>query len=405
MSSLHTIKGEFPALAQKVHGKPLIYLDSAATALKPRSVIDAIVSVYQEDAGNIHRAVHTLSQRATTRFEQARELVSKFINAPEESECIFTRGTTESINLVAFSWGRQHLKSGDSIVVSGLEHHSNIVPWQILCKETGATLKVAPIKDNGDITLEEFDSVIDKSTKLVVCAHASNALGTVLPIESIAKLAHENGALCLVDGAQAAPHMQVDVAKLGCDFYAFSGHKLYGPSGIGVLWGKREVLEKMTPFHGGGDMIKNVSFENTTFAEIPAKFEAGTPHIAGAIGLGAAVEFVQKIGFKEISSHEEELRSYGTKKLLEIDGLTIHGTAPNKIGVLTFTTEWGHPQDVGSLLDSMGVAVRTGHHCAEPLMHRLGLNGTSRASMGMYNNRSDIDVLCEGLLKAKAMLS
>jgi cysteine desulfurase/selenocysteine lyase len=398
-----TIREDFPALHQSVHGRPLVYLDSAATALKPKAVIDAVTNVYARDCANIHRAVHLLSQRATQAYEGTREKVRAFLNAPSDREIVFVRGTTEAINLVAFSWGRANLGKGDRILVSGLEHHSNIVPWQMLCAATGAELDVVDITDEGDVPLERVEEKLGPRTKLVAMAHASNALGTVLPIRAIADRAHAVGARLLVDGAQAAPHLPVDVRSLGADFYAFSGHKVYGPTGVGVLWGKRELLESMPPYQGGGDMIRSVTFAKTTYADVPAKFEAGTPDISGVIGLGAALEYIERLGREEIAAREHELLAYGTDVLESIRGVKLIGTAPSKIGVLSFTMSGAHPHDIGTIVDAEGVAIRTGHHCTQPVMERLGIPATARASLGVYNTREDLDVLGRALEKVREM--
>jgi len=400
---LERIRNDFVALNQQVRERPLTYLDSAATALKPKAVIDAIGSIYGRDCANVHRGVHLLSQRATQAFEAAREKSRALINAPSIKEVIFTRGTTEGINLVAQCWGRTKLGEGDEILVSGLEHHSNIVPWQMVCEHTGAKLVVAEIADDGDVPLDVIASKMSDRTKLVAMAHISNALGTVLPIAEVAKLAHERGAIMVVDGAQAAPHVAVDVQALGCDFYAFSGHKLYGPTGIGVLWGKKEHLDAMPPYQGGGDMIRTVSFEKTTYADLPTRFEAGTPNIAGAVGLGAAIDYVNSFGFDQLEAHEHQLLAYGTEQLQTVPGLTLVGTAPRKMAVLSFTMEHAHPHDIGTIVDMEGVAIRTGHHCAQPVMTRFGVPATARASLGMYNSRGDIDALVEALLAVRKM--
>lgn len=395
------IRRDFPALHQQVHGKPLVYLDSAATALKPQAVIDAVVNVYARDCANIHRAVHLLSQRATQAFEAAREKIARFIHAPSHDEVVFVRGTTEAINLVAHSWGRANVGEGDEILVTGLEHHSNIVPWQILCGKTGARLRVVPVDDGGEVPLSAFEEMLSDRTKLVATAHVSNTLGTIQPAKEIVRLAKERGALVLFDGAQAAPHIPVDVADLGCDFYAVSGHKLYGPTGIGVLWGRKELLDAMEPYQGGGDMIRSVTFEQTTYNVVPHEFEAGTPHIAGAIGLGAAVDYVSAIGMDAVAAHERELLAYGTRRLQEIPGLRIIGRAREKVGVISFVMESAHPHDIGTIVDMEGVAIRTGHHCTQPLMERYGVAATARASFGLYNDESDVDALVRALQKVR----
>lgn len=402
---MRDVRSDFPALDQSVHGKPLVYLDSAATALKPRSVIDAVSHVYARDCANIHRAVHLLSQRATEAYEGTREKVRAFLNAPSDREIVFVRGTTEAINLVAHSWARPRLSKGDRILVSGLEHHSNIVPWQILAEKTGAVLDHVPITNDGDVLLSDIEAKLDARVKLVAMAHVSNALGTVLPIAQIAERAHEVGAKMIVDGAQAAPHLPVDVQALNVDFYAFSGHKVYGPTGVGVLWARRTMLEQMEPYQGGGDMIRSVSFEKTIYADPPAKFEAGTPDIAGVIGLGAALEYVERLGRAEIARREHELLEYGTEALKSVPGVRLVGTAPSKIGVLSFTMDYAHPHDIGTIVDAEGVAIRTGHHCAQPVMERFGIAATARASLGVYNDRSDIDALVRALHRVREMFA
>jgi cysteine desulfurase/selenocysteine lyase len=395
----------FPALEQLVYGKPLVYLDSAARALVPRAVIDAVVRVYEHEAGNVHRAVHLISQRTTELYEAARERVARFLGAASAAEIVFTRGTTESINLVAQTWGRQRLRAGDEILISGLEHHSNIVPWQLVCEQTGAKLVVAPVSDDGDVPLSELVARMSKRCRIVAVAHVSNALGTVLPIADIAAAAHERGAVVLVDGAQAAPHVAVDVAALGCDFYAFSGHKLYGPTGIGVLYGKHERLEAMPPYQGGGEMIRSVTFERTTYNDVPLKFEAGTPNIAGAVGLGAAIEYLEDIGMPALEQREQELLAYLRDALSAVPGLRLLGSAPHRVALASFVMDRAHPHDIGTILDAEGVAIRAGHHCAQPLMQRFGVPATARASLGMYNTRADIDALVRGLDKVRSVFS
>jgi cysteine desulfurase / selenocysteine lyase len=391
------VRRDFPALHQEIDGHPLVYLDSAASALTPRPVIDAMLGFYTRDRGNIHRGVHRLSQRATTAYEAARLAVRAFVNAPAVEEIVFVRGTTEAINLVAQSWARALLRPGDEVLITGLEHHSNIVPWQMVCEHTGARLVVVPIDDRGDVSVDAVDAALSARTRLVALAHVSNALGTVLPVAEIAKRAHARGARVLVDGAQAAPHIPIDVQALGCDFYAFSGHKLYGPTGVGVLWARRELLDAMPPWQGGGDMIRSVTFERTLYADPPQKFEAGTPHIAGVIGLGAAIEYVTGLGMDAIVAHERELLAHATARLAEIPGLRLVGTAPHKIGVLSFTMDAAHPHDIGTIVDAQGVAIRTGNHCAQPAMERFGVPGSARASLGVYNHRGDIDALVRAL--------
>ena len=399
------IRDDFPVLKQKVHGKPLIYLDSAATAQKPQSVIDAIRKFYEVDCANIHRGVHELSQRSTAAYEQARARVKQFLNARSKSELIFVRGTTEAINLVSQTWGRRNVKAGDEIVIGAMEHHSNIVPWQLLCEEKGARLRVIPINDRGELLLEEYRKLLGPRTRLVAVGQVSNALGSVSPVREIIEMAHEAGALTLIDGAQAVPHMKVDVQALDADFYAFSGHKLYGPTGIGMLYGKMKLLDAMPPYQGGGDMIRTVTFEKTTYNELPYKFEAGTPHIAGGIGLGAAIDYVNRIGIEAIGAYEHELLVYGTEALSRISGLRLIGTAKEKAAVLSFVMEGIHPHDIGTVLDRMGIAVRTGHHCAQPVMDRFQVAATTRASLAFYNTTAELDALEAGLRKVKEMFT
>ncbi|MEM7135910.1 MAG: cysteine desulfurase [Myxococcota bacterium] len=396
-------RADFPSAHQDVHGKPLSYLDSAASTLKPRVVIDEVADVYSRDSANIHRAVHLLSQRATMRFEEAREKARAFLNARNTAEIIFTRGTTESVNLVAQSWARTFLHQGDEVVVTELEHHSNIVPWQIVCQQVGAELVVVPMTDRGEITTEAFTSCLTSRTRLVAMAHVSNALGTVLPVEQLTALAHERGAVVLLDGAQAVAHVPVDVQALDCDFYAFSAHKLYGPTGVGVLYGRERLLEGMPPYQGGGDMIRSVTFEETLYNDLPYKFEAGTPNIAGAIGLGAAIDYFTSWDLPAVHAHEAELLQYGTEALTSIDGLRLVGTAPDKVSVLSFVMDQAHPHDVGTIVDAEGVAIRTGHHCAQPVMAHYGVAATSRASIGIYNTTDDIDALVRALGRVKEM--
>jgi cysteine desulfurase/selenocysteine lyase len=400
-----SVKRQFPSLDQEVQGHPLTYLDNAATSHKPACVIEAISAHYREDCSNIHRGVHELSQRATRAFEEARKKVQRFIGAASEREVIFTRGTTESINLVAQTFGRSQLKEGDEIVLTGMEHHSNIVPWQLLAEEKGLTIRVVPVLDDGTIELTDYEALLTDRTRLVAIIHTSNAMGTINPAQEMIRLAHERGVPVLLDAAQAVPHQRVDVQALDCDFLAFSGHKVYGPTGIGVLYGKEALLEAMPPWQGGGDMIRSVSFEGTTYAELPSKFEAGTPHIAGAIGLGAAVDWMMDIGPDAIGSWEHELLLAGTERLEAISGLRIIGTGPHKVGVLSFVMDGLHPHDIGTVLDMQGVAVRTGHHCAEPLMRRFGVSATTRASFAAYNSMEDIDRLVAGIEKAKRLFS
>ena len=395
------VRQDFPILRETVHGKPLVYLDNAASAQKPRAVIEAEAAVYEGYYSNVHRGVHSLSMRSTDAYEAARDRVRRFIGAARTREIVFTRGTTESINLVASSYGRHHVGSGDEVVITGLEHHSNIVPWQMLCEEKGARLRVAPLDDRGDVVLEEMEKLIGPRTKMVAVAHVSNALGTVNPVKRIVEMAHARGVPVLVDGAQAAPHHQVDVRDLDCDFYALSSHKLYGPTGVGVLYGKAALLQAMPPYQGGGDMILSVTFEKTTYNELPYKFEAGTPNIAGVIGLGAAIDWFAALGRGAVADYESGLLEYGTRKLLEVPGVRLIGTAREKAGVLSFVLEGVHPHDIGTVLDYEGVAVRTGHHCAQPVMDRYCVPATARASLAVYNTRQEIDVLVGALHKVR----
>ena len=391
------IREDFPLLKQTVNGKPLVYLDNAATSQKPQSVIDALVRYYTTVNSNVHRGVHTLSQLATDDYEAARSKARKFINAAEDHELIYVRGTTEGINLVAQTFGRQNIGQGDEIIISCLEHHSNIVPWQILCGEKGAELKIAPINDSGELLIDEYEKLLSPRTKLVSIVHQSNALGTINPMETIIEMAHSRGVPVLVDGAQSAPHMAIDVQQMGCDFFVFSAHKLFGPTGIGILYGKSEYLNAMPPYQAGGEMIRSVSFEKTTYNVLPHKFEAGTPNIAGAIGLGAAIDYLNDLGMEKINSYEKELLDYGTDCLSRIDGLQIIGTAKEKGGILSFVLGDIHPHDIGTILDTEGIAIRTGHHCAQPVMQRFGIPATARASLAFYNTKAEIDSLVEGI--------
>lgn len=390
---------DFPALAQEVNGKPLAFLDSGASTQKPRQVIDELARFYREDYANIHRGVYELSRRSTVAYENARKTVATFLNAPSAAECIFVRSTTEAINLVAQCYALPKLKAGDEILITTLEHHSNIVPWQMICARTGAKLKVVPINDAGELEMAAVDKMLNNRTRLFAFNYVSNALGTVNPAKELVELAHSNGTAVLVDGAQSAPHTAVDVQALDCDFYAFSGHKVYGPSGIGVLYGKADLLNNMPPYQGGGDMIRSVSFENTVYNVIPARFEAGTPNIAGAVGLDAALKYIMTLGLDNIAAHEAELLEYATNKIAAIPGLRIIGTAKQKAAVISFVIEGIDSETIGTILDKMGVAVRTGHHCTEPLMARMGVPATARASLGLYNTREDIDALLAGLEK------
>ena len=391
------IREDFPLLKQTVNGKPLVYLDNAATSQKPQSVIDALVRYYTTVNSNVHRGVHTLSQLATDDYEAARSKARKFINAAEDHELIYVRGTTEGINLVAQTFGRQNIGQGDEIIISCLEHHSNIVPWQILCEEKGAQLKIAPINDSGELLIDEYEKLLSPRTKLVSIVHQSNALGTINPMETIIEMAHNRGVPVLVDGAQSAPHMAIDVQQMGCDFFVFSAHKLFGPTGIGILYGKSEYLNAMPPYQAGGEMIRSVSFEKTTYNVLPHKFEAGTPNIAGAIGMGAAIDYLNDLGMEKINSYEKELLDYGTDCLSRIDGLQIIGTAKEKGGILSFVLGDIHPHDIGTILDTEGIAIRTGHHCAQPVMQRFGIPATARASLAFYNTKAEIDSLVEGI--------
>jgi cysteine desulfurase/selenocysteine lyase len=397
-------RADFPILQQEVHDRQLVYLDNAATTQKPVSVIEALERYYYLDNANVHRAAHELSERATCAFEAAREKVRKFLHAHDAAQIVFVRGTTEAINLVAQSYGRANIKQGDEILITEMEHHSNIVPWQLLCEQTGAVLKVVPINDHGELMLDKFDGLLTERTKLVGMVHVSNALGTINPIKTLIQKAHDVGAVVLVDGAQAVAHIQVDVDDLDCDFYAFSGHKLYGPTGIGVLYGKRSTLEAMPPYQGGGEMIEHVSFEKTTYNKLPYKFEAGTPNIAGAIGLGASIDYVTSMGLGAISAHERSVLQYATQRAQQIEGLRVIGTAGLKCSILSFVVAGTHPADFGSILDQCGVAIRTGHHCAMPVMQHFDIPGTARASIGMYNTREEVDVFIDAVARAKRML-
>jgi cysteine desulfurase/selenocysteine lyase len=395
------LREDFPILKEKIHGKPLVYFDNGATSQKPQAVIDALDRYYRAENSNIHRGVHALSERATAAYEAAREKVRTFINAGSDKEVIFVRGTTEAINLVAQSYGRSFVKSGDEIIVSAMEHHSNIVPWQMLCEQTGAKLRVIPINHDGELVMEEFRCLLSDKTKFVSVTHVSNALGTIVPVKEIIALAHERGVPVLLDGAQAVPHLRVDVQDLGCDFYAFSGHKMFGPTGVGVLYGRRALLEKMPPYQGGGDMISLVTFEKTHYNVLPYKFEAGTPNIAGGIGLGAAVDYLLALDWEALVAHEHRLLSCATDALASIDGLRIIGTAKEKAGVLSFVLDHVHAHDVGTILDQEGVAVRAGHHCAMPVMQRFGVPATTRASFAFYNTTEEIDVLAQAIHRVR----
>jgi len=394
---VNKIRQDFPILAEKIRGKDLVYLDNAATCQKPQAVIDSIVQLYSHDYANVHRGVHSLSVRSTDKFEAARTKVKSFINAASDKEIIFVRGATEAINLVAQTYGKANIKAGDEILITAMEHHSNIVPWQMLCEQTGAVLKVAPINRQGELIYSEFEQLLSDKTKLVSVVHMSNALGTINPVKKIISAAHAKGIPVLLDGAQAIPHMAVDVQELDCDFYVFSGHKLYGPSGIGVLYGKQSLLEAMPPYQGGGDMIRKVTFEETEYNTLPYKFEAGTPAIADVIALGAAIDYLVAIGMDKIAAYEAELLDYATAKAKQIEGLTIIGEAEEKGAILSFTLNKIHPHDIGTMLDSLGIAIRAGHHCAMPVMDFYGVPATARASFAMYNTKQEIDVLMAGI--------
>ncbi|MBT8116139.1 MAG: cysteine desulfurase [Arenicella sp.] len=402
--SIESIRGDFPILQQEVSGRPLAYLDNGASTQKPNQVIDTIADFYRQDYSNVHRGIHTLSQRATDRFEAARETVREFINATDTTEVIFTDGTTEAINLVAHSYVRAHFQSGDEVIVSMLEHHSNIVPWQLLAEQIGLVLKVIPINQRGELVYEEYQKLLSDKTRLVAISQVSNALGSITPLKQIIDDAHAYGARVLVDGAQAIAHADVDVQALNCDFYAFSSHKIFGPTGVGVLYGKQELLDAMPPYQGGGDMIKVVSFSGTQYNDLPYKFEAGTPNIAGVVGFAAALDYVTAIGFDAIVHHEKQLLDYATTCMQQIDGLQIFGTAQHKAGILSFRIDGVHASDLGTLLDHQGVAIRVGHHCAMPVMEFYGVSGTARASLALYNNKADIDALVAATTKATRML-
>ena len=400
---IDAIRADFPILGRTMHDKPLTFLDSAASAQKPRQVIDAISGAYETEYANVHRGLYQISEAVTARYEGTRETIRQYINAAHTHEIIFTRNATESINLLAHSFGRKFLEAGDEVVITELEHHSNIVPWQMLRDEKGIVLKVAPVSDDGELIMSAFEALLGPKTKLVAVAHMSNVMGTILPVEDIIRRAHAVGAKVLLDGCQSVTHIPVDMQALGCDFYVFSGHKLYGPSGIGVLYGSEELLDAMPPFMGGGDMISSVTFEASTWAKLPHKFEAGTPAIVQAIGLGAAIDYVNAIGLEAIGTHEADLLNYATQKLSSVDGLRIIGTAPNKASVISFTLDFAHPHDIATIIDRAGVAVRAGHHCAQPLMERMDVPATVRASIGLYNNRSDIDALVAALAEVQEL--
>ncbi|MCG7856133.1 cysteine desulfurase [Flavihumibacter sediminis] len=399
------VRKQFPVLAREVKGHPLVYFDNAATTQKPAEVIHGLINYYSHTNANIHRGIHTLAEEATAAYEATRHLVMQFLNASSIEEIIFTRGVTESINLVAYSWGRQQIKAGDEIIISTMEHHSNIVPWQILCEEKGAVLKVIPINDAGELLLEQYEKLLSPKTRLVSIVHVSNALGTVNPVKQVIEMAHKHGALVLIDGAQSAAHIPIDVQDLDADFYTFSGHKIYGPTGIGVLYGKKAILESMPPFQGGGEMIREVRFEKTTYNDLPYKFEAGTPNIADTVALRDAIHFIQHYGKENIAAWEDELLLYATDKLQAIPGLKIIGEAKEKISLVSFVIDGIHPQDIGIMLDNRGIAVRTGHHCTQPLMNRFGIPGTIRASFAIYNTKEEIDSMMAALENAIRKLS
>ena len=398
------VRGDFPILRQQVRGKPLVYLDNAATSQKPQAVIDAVTRFYTAENANIHRGVHFLSERATEAYDQVREKVARFVNATSSREIIFTKGTTEGINLVAQSYGRTHLKPGDDIVITAMEHHSNIVPWQLLCEQTGAVLRAAPINDDGELDVAAFEQLLGDRTRLVAVVHVSNALGTINPVKRLVALAHARGVPVLVDGAQAVPHLTVDVQDLDCDFFVFSSHKLFGPTGVGVLYGREALLERMPPYQGGGDMIATVTLQRSTWAPLPAKFEAGTPMIAQVIGLGEALDYVAGVGLPKIAGWEQELLSYATARISAIEGIRLIGTAREKASVVGFVMEGVHPHDIGTILDDEGIAIRAGHHCAQPVMQRFGVPATARASFAFYNTMAEVDALAGALLTVKKML-
>lgn len=398
------IRKDFPILHRQVNGKPLIYFDNGATSQKPQQVIDVINRYYQHENSNIHRGIHTLSQEATDAYEKARTTVQQFINAKHAHEIIFTSGTTGSINLVASSFGKKYIHAGDEIIISTMEHHSNIVPWQMLCEEKGAILKIIPINDKGELLMDEFKKLLSSKTKLVAVTHVSNTLGTINPVKEIIKLAKATGAFVLIDGAQAVPHTKVNVQELDCDFYAFSAHKMFGPTGVGILYGKEAILNDLPPYQGGGDMIKTVTFKKTTYNELPHKFEAGTPNIVGGLGLAAAIDYINHIGIENIEAYEHELLNYATQKIKKIEGVKIIGEAANKASVLSFLVDGTHPSDIGMIIDKLGIAIRTGHHCTEPLMNRFNIPGTARASFAFYNTKEEIDIFILALERALKML-
>lgn len=403
MYDITQIRDDFPILSRSIYNKPLVYFDNGATTQKPRCVVEAMVDEYYNVNANVHRGVHFLSQKATDLHEASRETVRAFINAKSTAEIIFTRGTTESINLLAFSFGEAMVKEGDEIIVSAIEHHSNIVPWQMMCERKGAHLKVMPMNDDGELLLHEYEALINEKTRIVCCTHVSNVLGTINPVKEVVRIAHEHGVPVLIDGAQSTPHMKVDMLDIDCDFFAFSGHKVYGPTGIGVLYGKERWLDKLPPYQGGGEMIKNVSFEKTTYNELPYKFEAGTPDYIASHALAKAIDYVTTLGMDNIYEHEQQLTSYAMERMAEIEGMRIFGPKHHHDAVISFLVGNIHHLDMGTLLDRLGIAVRTGHHCAEPLMHRLGIEGTVRASFGLYNTKDEVDVLVEGIKRVARM--
>lgn len=403
MYDITQIRDNFPILSRSIYNKPLVYFDNGATTQKPRCVVEAMVDEYYNVNANVHRGVHFLSQKATDLHEASRETVRAFINAKSTAEIIFTRGTTESINLLAFSFGEAMIKEGDEIIVSAMEHHSNIVPWQMMCERKGAHLKVMPMNDDGELLLHEYEALINEKTRIVCCTHVSNVLGTINPVKEVVRIAHEHGVPVLIDGAQSTPHMKVDMLDIDCDFFAFSGHKVYGPTGIGVLYGKERWLDKLPPYQGGGEMIKNVSFEKTTYNELPYKFEAGTPDYIASHALAKAIDYVTTLGMDNIYEHEQQLTSYAMERMAEIEGMRIFGPKHHHDAVISFLVGNIHHLDMGTLLDRLGIAVRTGHHCAEPLMHRLGIEGTVRASFGLYNTKDEVDVLVEGIKRVARM--
>ncbi|MFP2960388.1 SufS family cysteine desulfurase [Myxococcus sp. 1LA] len=396
---VNQVRKDFPILHQEVRGRPLVYLDSAATAQKPQAVIDALVRFYQHDNANVHRGVHVLSERATEAYEGARETVRRFINARDVKEVVFVRGTTEAINLVAQTYGRKHIGAGDEVLITQMEHHANIVPWRMLCEQTGAVLKVIPVDDRGELVLDAVDALLTERTRILAVTHVSNALGTVTPVKELTRRAHAKGIPVLVDGAQAVTHFPVDVQDLGCDFYAFSGHKMFGPTGIGVLYGRKEMLEALPPYQGGGDMILSVTMEKVTYNRVPYRFEAGTPNLEGAVGLAAAIRYLESLGMAHVAAHDRELLAYATQALEAVPGLRLVGTAREKTGVLSFMLADVHPHDVGTILDREGICIRTGHHCAQPVMQHFKVPATSRASLALYNTREDVDALVRGLHK------